>query len=346
MAVVDAFQADFHSFLFLFQVQLKRMKRVDLKKTITTDDGASVTSVADDCSWVSAEPSVIEEDTRIRDIEKACVAFMNQMGNNMVRQYEELSGDRFKKASSRESATTPALAPVPDAIDERDDNQIDPTEDTKTAKWFSNVNARIDSIEARQSNTRANAGQWHLQLQPNASNSNISHLGVLASEGPEQSTVTKAKTVSFDIQESSDKLKAAIMQLNEQREHEFQRREKVRKAFSTSRLQKPESNLDFDDDEQAEESTRTNSYDSPSYDDTFEPSIETSATSADTESYSRSRSRTFSTKLGDDDDTYPTFDSRRGDSGTFSPSELSFDECAERPKQKAGWADSWVPVWL
>ena len=96
--LIDSFQQDFHSFLFLFQLQLKR-----IKGGYTAGGNQSVASGSpppgDECSWVSAEPSVKEADTRIADIEHACIDFMNKMGNNMVKRYQDLSGENEEDAA-------------------------------------------------------------------------------------------------------------------------------------------------------------------------------------------------------------------------------------------------------
>ena len=372
--MIDAFQADFHSFLFLFQVQLNRIKGGDLRSSCGSKDG-----FADDCSWVSAEPSVQEEDTRVEDIEQACIAFMNHLGNSMVRHYARLAGDPFVNASA-------PIVPL-FSEDQRDDQVGGAEEIPNTASTTLSPIAIENkaSIEARQSiptsvsELGAEVQQQHrkdrYQFYPQG-NAVIDDLAVVSKqEGPEKSVVENAKSVSFDLHESGNKLKAAIMQLETQRH----RGTPTQKKASTRK--KDGYNLNFNDDDEAEESSRKDPSSESSSFDTFEPSLEASFESR-TERYydspctrSRSRSRTFSTEYcddddtfptfdslhseddddtfptfdsprnddDDDDDTFPTFDSPRNDSVTLSPSEMSdFEEFCERNKPKS----SWLPEWL
>lgn len=393
--MIDTFQSDFHSFLFLFQVQMKRIKGGDL----SSKSGGSNDGIADDCSWVSAEPSVAEEDTRVEDIEMACTAFMNRMGNNMVMQYEKLAGVDSAVPSELKEETCEAPLVSLFSDDTHDDQVLgapstevrgapsaEAPEIAKTMNSLKSVKSNVCS-EERQSNSTSidqpveerqpeSKKERHYLYQEGHSVVN-NHTFMAKQENPEKSAVENVKSVSFDLHESGNKLKAAIMQLENQR-----RRETPKKRPVARKYQRNDYNIDFSDEEEFESSTKSStrtypaSDNSPSFDtfdtfDTFEPSLEASFDSTnDSKSYERtvsyrSRSRTFSTEYADseyiddddtfptfdsrrdddyeDDDTFPTFDSRRNDSMTLSPSERSFEDFFKKNEEEKS---SWLPAWF
>ena len=387
-SMIDTFQSDFHSFLFLFQVQMKRIKGGDLSsKSCGSKEG-----ISDDCSWVSAEPSVAEEDTRVEDIEKACTAFMNRMGNNMVTQYEKLAGvDSTVPVKLKEEACEAPLVSL-FSDDTRDDQVVGvpSAEASGMVKTSLNViKGSVSSGERQGSPTSVNhlveerqpeSRKERHYLYPERNSVINDHTFTATEEIPEKSAVENVKSVSFDLQESGNKLKVAIMQLEKQR-----RRETPKRRPEARKYQRNAYNIDFSDEDEDDDESSTKSStrsclasdSSPSFDtyDTFEPSLETSFDSTKgsrsyerTVSY-RSHSRTFSTEYADgeydvyddddddtfptfdsrrdddfeDDDTFPTFDSRRNDSVTLSPSEQSFEEFFKKNEEQKS---SWLPTWF
>jgi len=371
--LIDAFQADFHSFLFLFQVQLRRLRGGDLSGK--KNDGFSAVG-SDDNSWVSAEPSVEEKGTRVEDIERACVAFMNQMGNDMVKNYILLTGDTALCTSPTPSF--PAAMSCGSILSDADHSHVHPgvTDESKAA-----FKKAMGNFEARQSSPAC------LRQADNKARRTANNVSFASpKESPEISVLSDTKAARFDPNEANELIQDAVQKAVKQLEVNIEKiysvdsfQKKAAKAplprlksKSKSRSYDRHDDHDDDDDEKydtTEESTRSYpSYDVPSYDLSYESHSETSAeeeslpTTRSESYYGNPRSRTFSgyenegsyRQYDDDDDdddesntgtyTYePTSEPRgRNDSATFdSPVDDrdDFDDDSTYPTVDSGHHD-------
>lgn len=332
--LIDSFQTDFHSFLFLFQLQLKRIK-AGYENGNAQSDAPSVISQADDRSWVSAEPSVKEEDDRVSNIEAACIAFMNQMGNDMVKHYDHLSSEKKTKKTVSEEKRDES-----EAVSERNVDEFMRNQTTKCSSLIHHSSVHSGSVQTNKS--AAVLGCFEDKLaDPGLVSKDVANLTEVSIDLSTASTVQR-----FTKQIGAPQSKNPEAHLPP-------------KAPPNKR--RADEDFTYSDDEGS--STRSDYEDS--FDDTygsqsFEPSLEDD----DEEECDISRdccrhkacrghgwrrrcphpydydSPISGSGSEEDDDTCPTVDAEALESVTVSPSELSLDE-NEYPTDSpvtAGWS--------
>ncbi|CAB9507936.1 expressed unknown protein [Seminavis robusta] len=342
--LIDSFQQDFHSFLFLFQLQLKRIKGgYTAGGSHSVASGSPQGAGGDDCSWVSAEPSVQEADTRIADIEKACIDFMNRMGNNMVKRYQELSGEDDAAAA----AAAAAVAAADEARD--DDGTLEDDDDPSVGS----------EGRERGSNPPTPTRKHALKAAKAAKDRTTRHEDdddpALLSK--DDTTCGKTDDQSFDYSEASTP-ERFLRQLDERKGRPSRYRQPLRKSRTRSppprRGRSPRRHRD---DSYSEEDRSVRSYRSRSYGRSFDDRTERTWRSRSL-SYERSPSpepsyvggRTRNRRgydydspqptnsFTDDDDTYPTRETGPLDSVSLANSDLSLAQLTfDKPKAEAGW---------